>query len=105
MAERAFRVGQRVRLLHSLAPGRAGMIATVQAGPVPLNDRDFCLEHWPSHRVGTPMYQIDLPNVIDGGAFGWGPGDWLEPVDDGAEKTEWTAELRKLCGVPVKERA
>lgn len=91
----AFRVGQRVEIVGSFSSERIGTVATVVAGPEPLEFGQG--SHWHFLPVGTPMYQVDLPSLVNPANYGWGPEQWLRSLDGGDEPVIWTEELKRLC--------
>lgn len=106
---RKFNVGDRVVIVKSPAPERIGTVATVVGGP---EQPDALIPEWRALgiRYGQDFYILDLPmlrafSAETGGCVAY-PPQFLEPYrPDHNERAEWTEELRKLCGVRVKETA
>lgn len=109
----ALRIGQPVRIVDGckgdeqmlgavLITDPADLVATVVSGP-----QEFTF----SDPVWVQMEKRGYTRTIVGYMVEtaaskkrvWGPPEWYAPIDDGAEKVEWTEELRLLCGLKEKK--
>jgi hypothetical protein len=90
---KGFRIGDRVVIVRSTVAERIGTVTTVISDlePAAWIDEPGMDE--------IPMHTLDLPPLRPGDSVAYPPSH-LEPyIDDGNERAEWTAELRRLCGV------
>ena len=96
---RTFKVGDRVRIVDGSlvkTPGHGrdvGKLATVVTPLVPYQRDDI-----PELPLGTLVHRVEC----DDGWLCAGVPTWFEPHWPGKEATEWTAELRNLCGIGSK---
>jgi len=110
---RALRVGERVRVVGSCTCGFAARTApadvvvhegvtttTVASGPVTW-DFPGC----PCCPSGSVVHYVDVRSPSNPTRQFAARPTWLEPFWDGKESIEWSTELRKLCGLGVKENA
>ena len=105
MAMNAFKPGDSVVIVGG---PRAGERAKIVAIAAPLSIIDIAAHpRWLTYgaQAGDPLAQLDLPSVTSVGTRCCALLRWLRLDDDGREKSEWTTELRRLCGVFEKETA
>ena len=97
-----FKVGDRVVIVRSHCPERIGEVASIVSDLTPAScsrgrrhQRGFC---WCAQ--GSPLlHELDIPARAPHGVIAYPPSH-LEPYrDDGSERGEWTAELKRLCRV------
>lgn len=92
---RAFRAGDRVRLVEGWHKGGTATILSVD----PLRASDWAFWHTIGIPLGAPMYELDIESHFCPGANTWAPGSWLRRFRDGDEPAEhveeWIRDLLK----------